>query len=80
MYSRAVEGRTLTFASSGWTIDDTFVLYDKETESMWFPFPDEQGLTCVSGELADAFLPELEFEITRWEDWLFENPDSKAWR
>ena len=42
MYSRLLDdgspaGRVLTFAASGWTWQQIFVLQDLETRSLWFP-------------------------------------------
>jgi hypothetical protein len=33
VYSREIDGRTLTLVPSGWTYERTFVLYDRETDS-----------------------------------------------
>ncbi|MBW1841122.1 MAG: DUF3179 domain-containing protein [Deltaproteobacteria bacterium] len=35
VYSREIDGRKLTLAPSGWTYKNTFVLYDKETGTLW---------------------------------------------
>ena len=77
MYSREIEGRILTISASGWTYDWTFVLYDYETESLWYHMPGEDGLTCISGIYANRKLGEFRSTQTRWRDWLAENPDSK---
>ena len=58
MYSRELDGKTLTLAPSGWTYGarerrSIFVLYDRETGSLWFPFGDGKGLTGISGPHAD---------------------------
>ena len=52
MYSREANGRIITFGASGWTYQNTFVLYDLETRSLWFGGPGLVGtgvLTCVAG-------------------------------
>ena len=82
MYSRELDGKALTLAASGWTYGansrrSTFVLYDKETGSLWFPFPGKRGLTGISGPHADRFLPELESTVTSWHNWQGENADTK---
>jgi len=77
VYSRRLDGKTLTLAPSGWTYRRTFVLYDKETESLWYPFPNGEGLTGISGEYRDRFLPELESTTAAWKDWRKEHPDTK---
>lgn len=79
MYSREIDGQVLTFSASGWTYDRTFVLYDCETESLWYHFeksPNGSGLTCISGHYADAFLPELTSVRTRWSTWVAGHPNT----
>ena len=82
MYSRELDGKPLTLAPSGWTYGaragrSTFVLYDKETGSLWFPFGDGKGLTGISGPHADRTLPELESTVTSWKNWQAEHADTK---
>jgi len=80
VYSRELEGETLTLSASGWTYDDTFVLYDRETFSLWYHFPGKDGLTCVSGPLADKKLKELPSVFGRWNKWLERYPNTKYLR
>jgi len=80
VYSRQLNGQTLTLAPSGWTYRRTFVLYDYETRTMWYPLPNTHGLTAIAGPLADQVLPELESTRGRWNQWQRENPDSKHMR
>ncbi len=75
MYSRKLNGKTLTIAPSGWTYKNTFVLYDKETESLWYPY--KKGLMGIQGIFFKQWLPKLESEDTQWEKWRRKNPDSK---
>ncbi len=77
MYSREIDGRVLTLAASGWTYANTFVLYDRETESLWYHMSGTDGLTCISGEFADRKLEELTSFFTRWNNWKASNPDTK---
>ncbi len=77
MYSRVIDGQSLTLASSGWTYRNTFVLYDRETESMWYHLEGTNGLTCIAGQFADRFLSEFKSTSTRWPAWLSQNPETK---
>ena len=43
MYSREIDGQILTLDPSGWTYHRTFVLYDYETETLWYPLPGTRG-------------------------------------
>ena len=36
MYSREIDGEILTLSAGGWTYGRTFVLFDYETESLWY--------------------------------------------
>lgn len=77
MYSREIDDQIITLISSGWTYQDTFVLYDRETESLWYHLEGDAGLTCINGEFADTKLPEFQSTVTRWEIWKRRYPDSK---
>ncbi len=77
VYSRQVYGTIVTLSASGWTYNETFVLYDIDTESLWYPLPDKSGLTCIAGPNADKSLAELPSSQMRWADWAIENPETK---
>lgn len=74
MYSRQIDGQTLTLAPSGWTYGRTFVLYDRETETLWFP--DDKGLLGIQGHYFQRRLPRLDSEDTSWSDWQEKHPQS----
>ena len=75
MYSRQLDGRNLTLVPSGWTYDSTFVLYDKETGSLWYPF--EEGLMSIQGLYFKRRLPMIPSDDTQWQDWVEKHPKSK---
>jgi len=75
VYSREIDGRMLTLSPSGWTYKRTFVLYDKETGSLWFP--DDDGLVSIQGEYFQRRLPKVLFEETIWKEWSKKHPESK---
>ena len=77
MYSREIDGRTLTLAPSGWTYRRTFVLYDYETGTLWYPLSGTRGLTGIAGPHQDRFLPELRSTRTYWSEWRQAHPDTK---
>ena len=77
MYSREIDDKVLTLSASGWTFDNTFVLFDYETESLWYHLPGEVGLTCISGQYADRKLAEFPSTKTRWNTWRDAHPTSK---
>lgn len=52
------------------------MLFDYETESMWYHPPGDNALTGITGVYADRKLPELESSLTRWNLWNEQHPDS----
>ncbi len=76
MYSREIDGQTLTIVPSGWTYDNTFVLYDRETETLWYPY--KNGLLAIQGKYFERILPEVPHEVTRWKKWFKKHPDTKV--
>ena len=77
MYSREIDENVLTLSASGWTYKNTFVIYDYQTESLWYHLSGTDGLTCISGVYADSTLTELNSTQTRWNNWIINNPTSK---
>jgi len=77
VYSREIDNEILTLSASGWTYQNTFVLYDYETESIWYHLSGTDGLTCISGNYADRVLEEFPSTLTRWNEWRNLNPETK---
>ena len=75
VYSRKIDGRNLTLIPSGWTYDSTFVLYDRETGSLWYPF--EKGLMSIQGVYFKRRLPSISSDDTHWKDWVEKHPESR---
>ena len=76
MYSRQIDGRNLTLAPSGWTYNNTFVLYDKETGSLLYP--NEKGLMGIQGHYFNRFLPEIKSEDTNLGQWVEKHPQTRV--
>ena len=95
VYSREIDGNILTLAPSGWTYGQdafysTFVLMDKETESLWFPAGEQGcalplepvgesgcGLVGISGVYADRVLDGEFLSATTWAEWKNAHPETK---
>lgn len=77
MYSRVIDEKVLTIAASGWTYDNLFVLYDRETESMWYNLPGTSELTCIAGAYEGRTLAELDSQYVPWNQWVADNPTSR---
>jgi len=83
VYDRRLGDHTLTFGVSGYTYADpdvwdgmdAFVLWDRETESLWWPPIGK----AVSGALVDQplkLLDEAQWSQTRWGEVLEKHPDA----
>ena len=81
VYSRRIDGRVHTFALSGYTYFDPevwdgmdgFVLWDRETESLWWPLIGE----AVSGPLLHTPMDvydQTAWSQTTWEEWKAQYP------
>jgi len=75
VYSREIDGQMLTLAPSGWTYKRTFVLYDKETGTLWYP--DKKGLMGIQGVYFQRRLPEIKSKDTSWSRWKKAHPTSR---
>jgi hypothetical protein len=75
VYSREIDGQTITITPSGWTYKRTFVLVDRETGSLWYP--KEGGLMGIQGTHFKKWLPELQSTDTRWSKWKQTHPSTK---
>lgn len=83
MYGRSLDGQPLTLAASGWTWEDTFVLWDYQTGSLWFGGSGQAGwgdLVCIEGPLQGRRLPDLTLHRTFWRSWFGSNPETKLMR
>jgi hypothetical protein len=78
VYRRQIEGQTLTLAPAGWTYKHTFVLYDKESETLWYPKGND--LRGIQGKYFQKLLPGLSHDVTRWGDWVKRHPQSQLLR
>jgi len=78
VYSREIEGQILTLVPSGWTYRNTFVLYDRETGTLWYPY--RKGLMGIQGKYFQQWLLKLPSRDTTWKRWIRQFPDSKILR
>lgn len=81
VYEATVDGRPLTLIASGWTYHnghhDTFVLYDKETGSLWFPFDKDDFFVSIGGPLKGKKLMELaSMKKVKFSKWKKKHPDT----
>lgn len=59
VYGREIDGVETTFGTTGYTFDDTFVLYDRLTETVWYPLNDG-AFDAIGGPKRGAVIPYIE--------------------
>ena len=78
MYSREIDGQVLTLVPAGWTYRNTFVLYDRETGTLWYP--SRKGLQGIQGRYFGRELEKFPSKDTSWKKWRKRHPESKILR
>lgn len=79
-YVRTTAGRIITLSASGWLYDDRSVLYDRETESLWYRLDGDDRLTCINGEFLDNALEAVPVTRTSWTAWFNAHPHTRVLR
>jgi len=73
---RRIDGEEIEFGTSGYTLNNVFVLYDRKTDSVWYPLEDD-AFDAVAGPLQGM---EIEFlaepEVMRLREWRKKHPDT----
>lgn len=59
VYGREIDGIEVTFGTTGYTMNNVFVLYDRATESVWYPSSDT-ALEAMSGAQKGRTIPFLD--------------------
>jgi hypothetical protein len=72
VYARRVGDRVLDFGHRGWLYEDSFVFYDRETDSLWVQATGE----CIYGHYKGTRLERLPATQTTWERWRSLHPDT----
>ena len=72
VFAREIQGRELTFGVSGKLIMNAVVMYDRQTSSLWSQFLAE----AVDGPMAGAQMELIPAQLTSWEAWTTEHPDT----
>jgi hypothetical protein len=71
-FDRRLEGRTLSFGTTGKLRDSDLVMYDRQTESWWQQFSGE----ALVGQLAGKKLRQVPARIVPWREFRRENPSA----
>jgi hypothetical protein len=78
VYDRSLAGEPVSLGSSGYCFESMFVLYDRRTDSLWYPRDD--GLTAITGKMVGKVLPLLsvQAEQTTWGEWRRRYPKTEV--
>lgn len=74
MYRREVDGRTLSFGHAGMLYNNSFVMYDRETGSLWVHVT---GI-CARGALKGRRLEPFASQVAPWKTWKMAHPDTRV--
>ena len=72
MYERELEGQVLNFGHAGMLFQNSFLMYDHQTESIWIHVTGE----AFHGPLKGKKLKFMPSTVTTWEKWKERYPDS----
>lgn len=74
MYDRNVNGRVLSFGHAGILVNRSFVMYDRQTNSLWVHVTGRAEQGPLKGQML-RFLPST---VTTWEQWKARFPQTKV--
>lgn len=78
MCSRQIGDKTIEFGTTGYTMNNTFVLYDRDTESVWYPLTDKT-MDAVSGKRkGEAIKFVAKPELMPLGEWAKQHPDTQV--
>jgi hypothetical protein len=72
--TRRLDADTLTLSASGWVYHDESVLFDYETESLWYRLGGDGSLTCIAGAHFQSVLPAVPSTVAIWSAWRASHP------
>ncbi len=74
VFARSIDGRKLTFGVSGKLNMNAVVMYDHQTDTLWSQFLME----AVEGPLVGHRMELISSQLTTWEAWKAQHPDTLA--
>lgn len=74
MYSREVDGKTLTFGHEGVLYKNSFVMYDKESNSLWIHTTGQS----IKGKMKGKELEFIPSTVVSWKEWKERYPETKV--
>lgn len=77
VHGREIDGKLDEFGVSGYVYKNVFLIYDRRTESLWWPLDDEKW-TAVSGPRKGETILFVEKEVVSLGEWRKQHPDTKV--
>jgi hypothetical protein len=74
VFVRDIDGQVVQFGTSGKLYNSNLVMYDRTSESLWSQAMEEG----IVGKSAGEKLKKVPFEVSYWDDWKRQYPDSKV--
>jgi hypothetical protein len=74
VYSRDIDGRTLTFGVSGRLYKSNVLIYDHQTDSLWSQLKE----TAIAGPMVGSKLKKIAATRTSWKHWVADHPSTKV--
>ncbi|NOX58356.1 MAG: DUF3179 domain-containing protein [Planctomycetes bacterium] len=78
VHGREIDGKTDSFGVSGFVYKNVFLIYDKRTQSLWYPLDDEKW-TAISGPRKGETIPFIaEPPPVSLGEWRKKHPNTKV--
>ena len=77
VHGREIEGRLDEFGVSGYVYKNVFLIFDRRTESLWYPLDDEKW-TAISGPRRGETIPFVEEPVMPLGKWREKHPDTEV--
>ncbi len=78
VHGREVDGKVDLFGVSGYVYKNVFLIFDRRTESLWYPLDDEKW-TAISGKRKGETLPfKDEAPVVSLGEWRKKHPETKV--
>jgi hypothetical protein len=76
VHGRDIDGKIDEFGVSGYVYKDVFLIFDRRTESLWYPLDDTQW-TAISGRRKGETIPFMaEPPVVPLGEWRKQHPDT----
>lgn len=72
MYVRRVQEKTLDFGHRGWLLDESFIFFDRQYDSLWV----QATGRCIAGKFKGEQLPTRPVTHTTWGEWRALHPQT----